>query len=486
MNTERIAMNISPFRKFVNLALAVLILALALFPVPGQAVGPALQTSGGVDESGNDLSRSGESVQEPLQPQGTEADPVILCYTTKAASSNPCARIAVLFSGVTTISSLESFPANLNPFDVVYIGYDEGSSLNSLAAQLNTYVQAGGGLIVSQPNLTGQISLFPPGFEMTVTNITWPEFPNAPGPVHFTIAGFFHPILKGLTAVDPSGNFDTVPINTLGPAWTVLVKSVNHPNVALAVGSHGTGRLLFHSGNISTNSIDQGSDVYVRQMIEWAGAGNAPPGPDMRITKIEVTQAIQDLNNSVDLVANKRTYVRVHVSSPTTISDVSANLSARRGSTTLFPTLLPGNPGADITVKTFPDRGQINDSYWFEIPASWTSAGNLTLTARLDPANAKNDPNLSNNTHSVTVNFLTTPPLRLRLVNVRYTVGGTTYLANNTHLDRLESWLRRAYPIHSLIVKRQVYDYPGTGLPNVDTLNTRLGLMRLLRIIFAG
>lgn len=483
-------MNTPPIQKIGRLILAVMILSAALFPIPslaGAALSlPARQAAGEVDESGNDLSRAGEPESEPLQPQGTEADPAVLCYTNQVGSANPCTRVAGLFSGVTTITSLASFPTNLSPYDVVYFGYDEGFSLNSLSGQLNSYVQAGGGLVVSQPNLVGSVTIFPPGFEMNVTSITWPEYPAVPGPVQFTLAGFFHPILRGLNSQDPSGNFDTVPISTLGPAWTVLLRSVGHPNVALAAGTYGSGRLVFHSGNISSNSIDQGSNAYVRQMIEWAGAANAAPGPDMRITGIEVTQAIQDLNNSVQLVANKRTYVRVHVSSPSSISDVSANLSARRGSTTLYPTLLPGNPGADITVKVSPDRGQLNDSYWFELPASWTSSGKVTLTARLDPANAKNDPNLSNNVRTVEVDFLTTPPLRLRLVNVRYKVGSTTYQASNTHLDRLESWLRRAYPIHSLLVKRQVYDYPTTGLPNVDTLNTRLGFMRLLRIIFAG
>ena len=48
----------------------------------------------------------------------------------------------------------------------------------------------------------------------------------------------------------------------------------------------------------------------------------------------------------------------------------------------------PGNPGADILIRTNPNRGQINDSFWFELPSTWLGAGSLTLTARLDPANA--------------------------------------------------------------------------------------------------
>ncbi len=224
-------------------------------------------------------------------------------------------------------------------------------------------------------------------------------------------------------------------------------------------------------------------EAFLPVNLLWAGAG-PPPGPDMEIDAIEVTQAIQDLNNSVELVAGKPTYVRVHVSSPANQADVYATLSGKRGWSFLTPILSPGNPGGDITVLTSPDRGQINDSFWFQLPSSWTTAGNLTLTARLDPNGAKFDPDSSDNIDSVTVNFLQTPPLRLRLFNVQYTANSSTYLAGNSHLNSLESWLRRAYPINSLQVTRQTFVYPTSGLPNVDTLHSWLALAKLLRIIF--
>lgn len=39
------------------------------------------------------------------------------------------------------------------------------------------------------------------------------------------------------------------------------------------------------------------------------------PGPDLVADNLEVVQAVQDLNNSIPLVANKRTFVRFHVHS---------------------------------------------------------------------------------------------------------------------------------------------------------------------------
>lgn len=226
-------------------------------------------------------------------------------------------------------------------------------------------------------------------------------------------------------------------------------------------------------------------EAFLPVYLFWAGSG-PPPGPNMSVDGIEVTQAVQDLNNSVDLVAGKRTYVRVHVSSPVNTAHVFATLSGKRGVVNLAPTLNPGNPGSDITVRTTPNREQINDSFWFELPSGWTAAGNLTLTARLDPNNAKNDLVQANNVRTVTVNFKSTPPLRLRLMNVQYRVGSTTYLANSSHMNALESWLRRAYPISSLQVTRQTFVYPFSGLPNVDTLNGLMALSKVFRVIFNG
>ncbi len=56
---------------------------------------------------------------------------------------------------------------------------------------------------------------------------------------------------------------------------------------------------------------------------------------------IEVNQAVQDLNNSVMLIANKRTFVRCYVQSDAgTINNVNARLRVYRGAT-LMGTLSP-------------------------------------------------------------------------------------------------------------------------------------------------
>lgn len=421
-----------------------------------------------------------DPVMEESEPAPAAPSQVsVMCFSTEGA----CTRIGELFPNAAIFTSLDNFPTDLSPYDVVYLGNNEGNALDSKASQLQSYVNGGGGLVVTQPNIEGQVDLFPTGFEMFVESSSYNL--NTASQVEFTPAGEEHPILAGLPAEDVSGNFETVPLDRVGPGWTVLVKEIHNPLLALAVGQYGSGRMAFHTGNTESASIDPGSDTYVRQLIEWTGSAAATSGPDMEIDAMEVTQAVQDLDNSVTLVANKRTYVRVHVSAPNYVPDVYANLSATRGSTRLFPTLAPGNPGADISIwYGSASRGQINDSFWFELPSSWTTAGDLELTATLDPAVAKGDPNYANNTQSVTVTFEQTPPLRLNLYNVRYTMDGTTYLADTLHLNSLESWLRRAYPIPSLQRTRNTFTYPDSGLPDVDRLHGYLALGKLLNIIF--
>jgi hypothetical protein len=65
-------------------------------------------------------------------------------------------------------------------------------------------------------------------------------------------------------------------------------------------------------------------------------------------------------------------------------------------------------------------------------------------------------------------------------------VGSTYYKASNFHLDKIESWLRRAYPISNLSVVRSTYDYPSSGLPNVNSLHLRLALLKAYRVVFSG
>lgn len=195
-------------------------------------------------------------------------------------------RIKRLFSNTVSINAPADFPTDLSEYDVVYIGYGDSYRLQNKAGQLIEAVRNGVGLIVSQPNVVGEVGLFPPGFNATVTDFAWPGWPNHPSPdSEFTPAGAAHPILQGLATADLCDMLDTIPISQLGPGWRVLAKAVGYPDLVLAAGSYGSGHLVIHTGNIADvagcGRSGPASDAFVRQMLTWAGTPGSPSDPDI-------------------------------------------------------------------------------------------------------------------------------------------------------------------------------------------------------------
>jgi len=106
---------------------------------------------------------------------------------------------------------------------------------------------------------------------------------------------------------------------------------------------------------------------------------------DLEATGLEVTQAIQNLDNDVPLVANKDTYVRFYVrSSNVDMPDVDARLHGTRDGVAL-----PGSPlrpaGGSITVlPDGGDRDNLDDAFYFHLPRDWRS-GTVELRAVVNP-----------------------------------------------------------------------------------------------------
>ena len=107
------------------------------------------------------------------------------------------------------------------------------------------------------------------------------------------------------------------------------------------------------------------------------------PSTDLVADKIEVTQGVQDLNNSVRLVKNKRTYVRFHVRSiERHAPHLGHALRVRGGSATRCYS--PSTRAAGISARTWPDRGTLNQAFLFELPSGFRE-GTVSLTAYLNP-----------------------------------------------------------------------------------------------------
>ncbi|UCC64920.1 MAG: fibronectin type III domain-containing protein, partial [Anaerolineae bacterium] len=193
---------------------------------------------------------------------------------------------------------------------------------------------------------------------------------------------------------------------------------------------------------------------------------------DFEAFALEVTQAVQDWNNSVVLVSNKRTYVRFHVRSNAhgDQGPVKAALTGWYWGSNLG-TILPNNPGGTLTVRQSPDRAQLAHTFYFDVPSSWLS-GQVRFQAQVNPDGAWAESNTANNTRTVDVTFQSTPEMNLLLVDICYTVGGTTYHVSNQERQELESWLRAAYPIHKLNTWWGVISPCYAGTVNADGVLT--------------
>ena len=184
---------------------------------------------------------------------------------------------------------------------------------------------------------------------------------------------------------------------------------------------------------------------------------------------VEVTQAIQNMNHDVPLVARKRTVVRVYLSANTGAPiSVQGVLKARRlpnGPWRAVRSLGPATIDPAENGQLRPKRESESKSLNFLLPASVCDAGftevRLVLLHQTGPfallkipANARRK-----------VRFQVTPPLRVRILGVRFQGGSPPASVAPSALDYtlIQSWLERAYPVASVEWSQAVVDAPRRG-----------------------
>ncbi|MBK8465801.1 MAG: hypothetical protein IPL32_08220 [Chloracidobacterium sp.] len=167
---------------------------------------------------------------------------------------------------------------------------------------------------------------------------------------------------------------------------------------------------------------------------------------------LEVTQGVQNLNNSLPLVANKRTYVRAHVKNLSVSSfSSSATLTARDAGTGTI--LSPGpitniNEGRSIPVPRFPLRAALNDSYLFEIPSAWRT-GNVEFSFAGNelPFECEGGGDACT---KVTVTFQPTDPFSVKLLKYTYRNSGTDRTPTDAETAKVKKEFLGRYPVGQL------------------------------------
>jgi len=159
---------------------------------------------------------------------------------------------------------------------------------------------------------------------------------------------------------------------------------------------------------------------------------------------LEVTQAVQQPGNPVTLIADRPTYVRYTLISETAYSSVNAHLNGSRGG---IP--LPGSPLSALnnprTLEPIANRTDWNDTFNFELPASWTS-GTVELWG-----SASNGTTYEIVEGPISVNFMPNDPLAITVVPIAYTCtsGGTGTTTPTGPFEYLVEDAYKLYPVPS-------------------------------------
>ena len=169
---------------------------------------------------------------------------------------------------------------------------------------------------------------------------------------------------------------------------------------------------------------------------------------DLFVKDLEVTQSIQDLNDSVGLIAGKRTVVRAHVrANDGNHSNVLGEFRFARAGTLTGWLKAENSSGGRIKVREFPGRGLRDNSYFIEVPPSMLGPGVLSIIFRMNDDQTVPETSYSNNGLFKAVTFESSSPMKIKIFNVKYQEGGQWRAASIQDILALVSWLRRAYPV---------------------------------------
>jgi hypothetical protein len=186
--------------------------------------------------------------------------------------------------------------------------------------------------------------------------------------------------------------------------------------------------------------------------------------PGVMMRGIEVTQTIQDMQNSVVLIADKPTVARVYLD-PTTVANagnVTGEITWHRNGA-VGAAFLPAmnsirvDPGSPKSLAE--QRQNLLGSLNFLLPSEAVTAGPLEITVKRVFVPGGTDLTLGPR-QPLTITFVAAPPLRAHVIGLRYQTGNqaTAVTPSAIHFAYFKSFLTRAYPVSSIEWSQIVVD----------------------------
>ncbi len=209
----------------------------------------------------------------------------------------------------------------------------------------------------------------------------------------------------------------------------------------------------------------------------------ASPVAALAIRGIEIVQCVQDLANSVQLIADKATVVRVYLD-PTTVDragKVAGEIAWSQGATeTYLPALNTVSIDPSKPSKLDQQRADVAKSLNFRLPPDALRAGKLRvrLSRLFQPGGGDLPIGIP---APVDVVLKGAPSLRIRVIGLRYNNGQKDVSPAAIHFAYLKSFLLRAYPTASLEWSQIVVDADFKAPLNestADLANAQLAALR--------
>ncbi|MCC5876834.1 MAG: hypothetical protein JJU11_11495, partial [Candidatus Sumerlaeia bacterium] len=183
----------------------------------------------------------------------------------------------------------------------------------------------------------------------------------------------------------------------------------------------------------------------------------APPVPanlDLSVNRVEVTQGIQDGNQSIDLIAGKATLIRVYSRTNFPLNGVGASMrisgttNGTNWSRNHDEVVTPLRPCIALALGDG-NRSDLNASFNFLVPQKMLDGipqGPFLVEIHLDPENSLQEQDRSNNIHVMELDFTELPPICLQTHRVRHLAmgGGDTrgpHFFPSEQIERAESML---------------------------------------------
>ncbi|MBN1485971.1 MAG: hypothetical protein JXA37_14755 [Chloroflexia bacterium] len=212
---------------------------------------------------------------------------------------------------------------------------------------------------------------------------------------------------------------------------------------------------------------------------------------DLSIAGLEIVQVVQDLRNSMPLVAGKKTVVRAYPDSAVgTIPGVTGELRAYRDGQFL------GSRAPDAPISAVPivdinsRRAQKSGGLLFRLPPEWIT-DTITLTLDLTTTAQITETSLRNNAVTYTVDFAPRQPLRLAYVPISYQPDPSkpAQLPDLGEMLGLHGFVQELYPLAE-VVPEFLGTIPWylemTGMPTETELARGDVLLDLLTFIYLG